>query len=86
MVQVVLRRAVEPNIHRVLRTRLLRMALRGEGPHGILKLQIQRFRGAPALAPGVRTKLRNRSPLVLRREPRTLTTNPPKKQGYPPVI
>ena len=80
MVQVVLRRAAELNVRRVLGTQLLRKALRGEGAHGALELLIQLLQGVLALAPGLRTKLRHWRPLFLRRELRTLSTNPPKNQ------
>src|SRR5687767_1846218 len=80
MVQVVLRRAQELNVRRVLGTQRLRKALRGEGAHGALELLIQLLQGVLALAPGLRTKLRHWRPLFLRRELRTLSTDPPKNQ------
>src|SRR6476661_4290056 len=80
MVQVVLRRAAELNVRRVLGTQLLRKALRWEGAHGALELLIQLLQGVLALAPGLRTELRHWRPLFLRRELRTLSTNPSKNQ------
>src|SRR5262245_29484580 len=81
MVQVVLRRAAELNVRRVLGTQRLRKALRGKGAHGALELLIQLLQGVLGLAPGSRTRLRHRRPLFLRRELRPLATNPPKNQG-----
>src|SRR5262245_56262229 len=78
MVQVVLRRAAELHVRRVLRTQLLKKALRGEGAHGALELQIQLLQGVLALAPGLGAEVRHWRPLFLRRELRTLSTNPPK--------
>ena len=77
MVQVVLGRAAELNVRRVLGPELLRKALRGEGAHGALELLIQLLQGVLALAPGLRTKPRHWRPLFLRRKLRTLATNPP---------
>src|SRR5262245_36245186 len=81
MVQVVLRRAAELNVRRVMGAQFLRKALRGEDAHGALELLIQSLQGVLDLAPGLRTKLRHWRPLFLRRELRTLATNPPKDQG-----
>src|SRR5262245_56286232 len=53
MVQVVLRRAAELSVRRVLGAQFLREALRGEGPHGVLELLIQLFQGVLALAPSL---------------------------------
>src|SRR5262245_41781294 len=80
MVQVVLRRAAELNVRRVLGTQLLRKALRGEGAHGALELLIQLLQGVLALAPGLRTKLRHGRPCFLRREQCAFSMNSPKNQ------
>ena len=80
MVQVVLRRATELSVRRVLGAQRLRKALRGEGADGALELLIQLVQGVLALAPGLRTKLRHWRPLFLRRELRTFSTNTPKNQ------
>src|SRR5262245_66502600 len=68
VVHVVLRRAAELNVRRVLGTQLLRKTLRGEGAHGVLELLIQLLQGVLALAPGLRSKLRHWRPLFLRPE------------------
>ena len=81
MVQVVLGRTAELNVRRVLGPELLRKALRGEGADGALELLIQLLQGVLALAPGVRARPRHWRPLFLRRELRTLATNPLKNQG-----
>src|SRR5262245_36435934 len=80
MVQVVLRRAAELSVRRVLGTQLLRKALRGEGAHGALELLIQLLQSVLALAPSLRRNLRHGRPLLLRRELCTLSANPPKNQ------
>src|SRR5262245_45090254 len=80
MVQVVLRRATELSVRRVLGAQLLRKALAGEGADGALELLIQLVQEVLALAPGLRTKLRHWRPLFLRRELRTFSTNTPKNQ------
>src|SRR5262245_56676642 len=81
MVQVVLRRATELSVRRVLGAQLLRKALAGEGADGALELLVQLLQGVLALAPGLRTKLRHWRPLFLRRELRTFSANPPENQG-----
>jgi hypothetical protein len=83
MVKVVLRRAEELGVGRVLGAQLLRKPLRGEGPHGALELLIQLLQGVLGLAPGVRTNVYDWRPLFRWRELRTLSANPPKNQVVP---
>src|SRR6187549_2365791 len=81
MVQVVLRRAAELNVRRVLGTQLLRKALRGEGAHGALELLIQLVQGVLARVPGLRARLRHWRPLFFRRELRGFSMSPRKNQS-----
>src|SRR5262245_316029 len=81
VIQVVLRRAGELGVRRVLGAQLLQQAFHREGAHGTLQLLIQSLQGLLAFAPSLRTARRHWRPLFFRRELRTLATKPPKDQS-----
>src|SRR5262245_5327041 len=81
VIQVVLRRAGELGVRRVLGAQLLQKAFHREGTHGTLQLLIQFLQCVLAFAPSLRTAHRHWRPLFFRRKLRSLATKPPKDQS-----
>jgi hypothetical protein len=81
VIKVVLRRAGELGVRRVLGAHRLQQAFGWERTHGTLELEIQFLQNPLAFAPRLRTARRHWRPLLFRRELSVLATESPQDKG-----